>query len=741
MDECSMNLASCPEHASCVNLPGTYFCNCTQGYAPIGHPLEKCVDINECKLNIHTCEKDQMCQNTMGSYNCVDKCSEGYEYSNGECVDINECRFEHICDPRAECINLPGTYKCECEPGMKGDGKYCKPILDCTQDDSICDRHAVCLPFAKMCMCTGGYTGDGISCHDINECEAKENPCEGQPEKRCVNTKGGYICCNAEMDDERCIKDQGAFCAGGCGLNAVCMNKTCQCLEGFVGNANTRCIDINECESDKMCPGVGQWCVNVLGGHVCCGPDSKEPECQGVHIFKTTDGEVILHHNASQDVSFIAGGSARQVASGGEIAIVTGKGDPKKWLIKNGNLPSIHITSKDELKCTQYCPLNSECIDGFCKCSTGYGGNPLFGCEDVDECLSQPCNVTAGEWCVNTIGSFYCCNPSNATDTDCYGLEISSNKGIVVIGGTGDATNETLLAAKEKVNGGGVLSEEEHNIRNISEGLIVLTSDKVGSGETIAQLKAKKNLFGVELIDIPWEANGKRNFTFEEFSLLTTDAPVDTKTGKTNNVHIEVESHEGAKSGSAQSGGQGSGSGSDASGSSGSSQQSSTSVSSSSSEPRSHGVKTSNANEVPLSGKENKIHIEVESHEGKGSNQQQSSSSGSQKDGAASLSQKSESSGSGAHSGDSSSHGSEASQSSSGSGSASSHSGSSSSSKQKGSSKSSSKNKVCPRRRARLRLVPLLLLLPLQLHSLDSINLEISKEHFKDFKEMALLLA
>ena len=126
---------------------------------------------------------------------------------------------------------------------------------------------------------------------DINECEAKENPCEGQPGKRCVNTKGGYICCDAGIDDERCIKghfcfinsakrlflaffftypvglgysrslisgiydpsrdyewyhkkfsDQGAFCAGGCGLNAVCMNKTCQCLEGFVGNANTRCI-------------------------------------------------------------------------------------------------------------------------------------------------------------------------------------------------------------------------------------------------------------------------------------------------------------------------------------------------------------------------------------------------------------------------------------------------------------------------------------------------------------------
>ena len=103
-------------------------------------------------------------------------------------------------------------------------------------------------------------------------------------------------------------------------------------------------------------------------------------------------------------------------------------------------------------------------------------------------------------------------------------------------------------------------------------------------------------------------ANGKRNFTFEEFSLLTTDTPVDTKTGKTNNVHIEVESHEERKSGSAQSGGQGSSSGPDASGSSGSSQQSSASVSSSSSGSRSHGVKTSNVvNEVPLSGKVNYI--------------------------------------------------------------------------------------------------------------------------------------
>lgn len=88
MDECGMNLASCPDHASCVNLPGTYFCNCTQGYAPIGHPLEKCVDINECELNIHTCAKEQMCQNTVE-----------LEFIKMDLIQFNSIQFDFRWDP------------------------------------------------------------------------------------------------------------------------------------------------------------------------------------------------------------------------------------------------------------------------------------------------------------------------------------------------------------------------------------------------------------------------------------------------------------------------------------------------------------------------------------------------------------------------------------------------------------------------------------------------------------------
>lgn len=39
--------------------------------------------------------------------------------------------------------------------------------------------------------------------------------------------------------------------------------------------------DVNECEDDRQCPGAGEWCVNLLGGFICCSADSKNPECLG----------------------------------------------------------------------------------------------------------------------------------------------------------------------------------------------------------------------------------------------------------------------------------------------------------------------------------------------------------------------------------------------------------------------------------------------------------------------------
>lgn len=36
-----------------------------------------------------------------------------------------------------------------------------------------------------------------------------------------------------------------------------------------------------------QCPGVGEWCLNMVGGYICCGANSKEPEC----VSKKTQNE------------------------------------------------------------------------------------------------------------------------------------------------------------------------------------------------------------------------------------------------------------------------------------------------------------------------------------------------------------------------------------------------------------------------------------------------------------------
>jgi hypothetical protein len=44
-------------------------------------------------------------------------------------LDLNECSNKFLCSKHAKCTNLPGSYKCECNPGYFGDGKYCNGTM------------------------------------------------------------------------------------------------------------------------------------------------------------------------------------------------------------------------------------------------------------------------------------------------------------------------------------------------------------------------------------------------------------------------------------------------------------------------------------------------------------------------------------------------------------------------------------------------------------------------------------
>ncbi|GMR43507.1 hypothetical protein PMAYCL1PPCAC_13702, partial [Pristionchus mayeri] len=61
--------------------------------------------------------------------------------------------------------------------------------------------------------------------------------------------------------------------------------------------------------------GVGQWCVNVMGSSLCCDANSKERECQGIHVFKHLDKEVIAYDNTNSDAKAKAEAAAQANAN------------------------------------------------------------------------------------------------------------------------------------------------------------------------------------------------------------------------------------------------------------------------------------------------------------------------------------------------------------------------------------------------------------------------------------------
>jgi hypothetical protein len=98
-DEC-LNGGSCASFGVCVCAKGYQgtFCN---------------EDVDECEADTHSCGDHGACRNIFGSYEC--DCNEGYMFSEGSCVDYDECTQGDLCGPNSRCENTVGSYDCGCE--------------------------------------------------------------------------------------------------------------------------------------------------------------------------------------------------------------------------------------------------------------------------------------------------------------------------------------------------------------------------------------------------------------------------------------------------------------------------------------------------------------------------------------------------------------------------------------------------------------------------------------------------
>ncbi|KAJ7422821.1 nidogen 2 [Willisornis vidua] len=86
-------------------------------------------DVDECAEGLSQCGAFTMCLNMPGSYRC--ECRSGYQPAgDGQaCVHVDECT-ENRCHPAATCYNTPGSFSCRCQPGYEGDGFQCTYVAE-----------------------------------------------------------------------------------------------------------------------------------------------------------------------------------------------------------------------------------------------------------------------------------------------------------------------------------------------------------------------------------------------------------------------------------------------------------------------------------------------------------------------------------------------------------------------------------------------------------------------------------
>ncbi|CAD5214838.1 unnamed protein product [Bursaphelenchus okinawaensis] len=292
INECEEKTATlCHSNASCVNIPGNYTCQCNEGfkgdgYNCFGGNLRHC---NDQELALTTCPHTHLCLiDSIGRESC-DTCKSGYEMKDGRCVDVNECINEDTnrCNVNGLCINIPGSYICQCQNGYKGDGYDCQDINEC-ETITPCHPLASCsnLNGTYMCTCPEGWMGDGrYKCVNPadTKCDRKEDVCSSQKFHSClsVNVKedtksfceceAGYRYNNVtkQCDDiDECKENRN-----NCYLHtSTCLNYMggyeCDCKPGYEGQ-NGVCVDVDECARGTHSCHPSAGCVNEIGSYRC----------------------------------------------------------------------------------------------------------------------------------------------------------------------------------------------------------------------------------------------------------------------------------------------------------------------------------------------------------------------------------------------------------------------------------------------------------------------------------------
>ncbi|KAK3597086.1 hypothetical protein CHS0354_022093 [Potamilus streckersoni] len=269
VNECN-NRTICPEHSNCIDLLGSFLCECYNGFTKTAEgfcaPCQGNRYGNNCKEHCScVVANTRICDNVNGTCNCAEGWR-GLNCSNDvdECTSLNttQCTGKHEI-----CLNTFGSYICSCSTGFAVDAdRGCIDIDECLEGTDTCVQGCNNTLGNYKCVCNPGYSGDGISCVEINECNT--SPCKNGG--NCTNTDGSYFCnCSIGWQGINCNVDVNECTNNPCVNGGNCTNQNgsyrCNCTSGWSGSNCS--YDIDECfERTASCQ---QACENNNGSYNC----------------------------------------------------------------------------------------------------------------------------------------------------------------------------------------------------------------------------------------------------------------------------------------------------------------------------------------------------------------------------------------------------------------------------------------------------------------------------------------
>ncbi|KAM9615896.1 sushi, nidogen and EGF-like domain-containing protein 1 isoform 9-T9 [Morphnus guianensis] len=388
---------SCRNRQTCNYIrPGRYICTCSPGYygnnCQYGGPRVPGACLS------HPCQNAGSCLETEQGYIC--ECREGY--TGQDCQD----KLSEGCECRNGGSCLEGNVTiCQCPPGFFG--LLCEFEVTTTP----CNMNTQC-PDGGYCMEYGGsYL---CVCHtDYSTNHTMPSPCDSEP---CLN--GGscevhddsYTCeCPRDFLGKHCEKAKPRLCSTGpCRNGGTCREADgeyhCTCPYRFTGK---------HCEIGKPDPCAsgpclnGGTCFHYIGKYKCdCPPGYAGRHCEIVpspcFLSPCENGATCKDLGRGYACMCPMGYVGKHCQSEVDCGV------PSEVKHAQASFNSTKVGSLAEYQCELGYTLSQHNHPRVCHLPGVWSDPPE--CDEIDECLSQPC--LNGGRCKDRIAEFLClCEP------------------------------------------------------------------------------------------------------------------------------------------------------------------------------------------------------------------------------------------------------------------------------------------------------------------------------------------